>query len=308
MDSFTMGKDIKMIEQLQTKFQHILYNDKYHQYFTKEGAELTSVTRFLSSLKPKFNSTFWSTIKAYEFSGHTVKSSWNNFQTFKWYLPDLEYGAEYKEVSIYDDHSHLPVTPDDVLAQWNVDSDVGKTRGTYIHNYLEDRENRVTDVPEIIIPEGMSIGQSINYVNSLKTAKLLCDEFVAYAHNHLILVAAEFSIGDERLGLAGRFDRLYFNKETEKYEIWDFKTDKQIRYKSSFGKLKLFDLPDCEFEKYSLQTSLYKKIIEDALGVELGESKIVWFNLKENKWEIIQTKNYVSLINSIDNENWTAYL
>ena len=285
-----------MIEQLQTKFQHILYNDKYHRYFTKEGVELTSVTKFLSSLKPKFNSIFWSTIKAYEFSGYTVKSNWNNFTTFRLFLPDLEYGAEFKMVSIYDDHSHLSVTPEDVLAQWNVDSDVGKTRGTYIHNYLEDRENRVTDIPQIEIPEGMNVGQSINYVNSLKTAKILCDEFVQYAQKNLILVAAEFSVGDERLGLAGRFDRLYFNRETEKYEIWDFKTDKQIRYKSSFGKLRLFELPDCEFEKYSLQTSLYKKIIEDATGVELGESKIVWFNLKENKWEIIVCKDYTKMI------------
>lgn len=297
-----------MIEQLQTKFQHILYNDRYHRYFTKEGAELTSVTRFLSSLKPKFDSTFWSTIKAYEFSGFTVKSNWNNFTTFRLFLPDLEYGAEFKHVSIYDDHSHLSVTPEDVLAQWNVDSDVGKTRGTYIHNYLEDRENRVTDVPQIEIPEGMSVGQSINYVNSLKTAKILCDEFVQYAQKNLILVAAEFSVGDERLGLAGRFDRLYFNKETEKYEIWDFKTDKQIRYKSSFGKLRLFELPDCEFEKYSLQTSLYKKIIEDATGVELGESKIVWFNLKENKWEIIVCKDYIKLISEKLKDNVNEYI
>lgn len=284
-----------MIEQLQTKFQHILYNDKYHRYFTKEGAELTSVTKFLSSLKPKFDSTFWSTIKAYEFSGFTVKSIWNDRNKF---LLSSSVDPISYDTTIYlgDDHSHLSVTPEDVLAQWNVDSDVGKTRGTYIHNYLEDRENRVTDVPQIEIPEGMSVGQSINYVNSLNTAKILCDEFVQYAQKNLILVAAEFSVGDERLGLAGRFDRLYFNKETEKYEIWDFKTDKQIRYKSSFGKLRLFELPDCEFEKYSLQTSLYKKIIEDATGVELGESKIVWFNLKENKWEIIVCKDYTKMI------------
>lgn len=297
-----------MIEQLQTKFQHILYNDKYHKYFTKEGVELTSVTKFLSSLKPKFNSTFWSTIKAYEFSGYKVKSTWNNFITFKLFLPDLEYGAEFKTVSIYDDHSHLPVTPEDVLAQWNVDSDIGQTRGTYIHNYLEDRENRVTDVSQIKIPEGMSVGQSINYVNSLKIAKILCNEFVEYAQNNLVLVAAEFSIGDEKLGLAGRFDRLYFNKETEKYEIWDFKTDKQIRYKSTFGKLHLFDVPDCEFEKYSLQTSLYKKIIEDATGIELGESKIVWFNLKENKWEIVVCKDYTKMISEKLKDDVNEYI
>lgn len=288
-----------MIEQLQTAFKDILYNDYHHKYFTKDGIELQSITKFLSGLKPKFNSHFWSTIKAYEFSGYKVKSNWNNVITFKLYLPDLDYGAEFKEISIYDDHSHLKVQPEDVLAQWEQDGIIGKTRGTYIHNYLELLENRVTDVPKIEIPENLDTAQTINYFNSLKVGKELCLKYVEWAKENLILVAAEFSIGDPNIGLAGRFDRLYYNIQTGMYEIWDFKTDKQIRYKSNFGKLDRVDLPDCEFVKYSLQTSLYRKIIEDALQVKLGESKIVWFNLKENKYEIIQTENYIDLINTI---------
>lgn len=284
-----------MIKDLQEKFSHITYLDSKHQYFAN-NKELQSVTKFLSTLKPKFNSEFWTVIKAYEFSGYTVKSNWNNFTTFRLYEPDLEYDVEYRTVSIYDDHSHLTVTPEDVKEQWNLDSSIGTTRGSYIHDYLERLENRILDVPPTILPTGMNTAQTVNYVNSLNLAKNLCQDFVDYAKKNLILIVAEFAVGCEKLGLAGRFDRLYWNRETEKYEIWDFKTDKQIRYKSSFGKLSLFDLPDCEFEKYSLQTSLYRKIIQDYLNIELGESRVVWFNLKENKWEILICKNYVELL------------
>lgn len=286
-----------MIEQLQTKFQDILYNDQQHRYFTRDGKELTSVTKFLSSLKLEFNSNFWSVYKAYEFSGYKVKSIWNNYTKFLT-STDPESSHYTNTVFLNEDHSHLEVTPEDVLEQWKLDSTVGKTRGTYVHQYLDNLENRITDVIRTEIPEGLSTGQGINYYNSLITAKKLCQEFAEWARENLILVTSEFTVGDVKLGLAGRFDRLYFNRSTDKYEIWDFKTDKQIRYKSNFGNLKVFNLPDCEFVKYSLQTSLYRKIIEDNLGIELGESNIVWFNLKEDKYEIIQAKNYIPLINT----------
>ena len=290
-----------MIEQLQEGFKDIWYNDAQHKYHHIKGwetTELQSVTKFLSNLKPEFNNEFWPIIKAYQFSGYDVKSSWNNVTSFRLFEPDL---MEFREVSIYDDHSHLTVTPEDVKHQWHMDSTIGKTRGTYIHNYLERLEDRKTDIPKTELIEGMSTAEAVNYVNSIKTAQELCLEYVKYAKENLILIVSEFPVGDLKLGLAGTFDRLYFNKQTKQYEIWDFKTDKQIRYKSSFGKLKLFNLPDCEFEKYSLQTSLYKKIIEDNLNIKLGESRIVWFNLKEKKYEIITCTDYVNKITTLKN-------
>lgn len=294
-----------MIEKLQEAFIEITYNDNQHRYYC-QNKELQSVTKFLSSLKPKFNSEFWSIIKAYQFSGYTVKSKWGNTSSFELFEDNLPYGAESRTVTIFDDHSHLPVTPEDVLEQWKLDGLIGTTRGTYIHDYLENLEKRITDIPKIELIPGMSIGEAVNYVNSIETAKNLCLDYVKFAQQNLIQIAAEFVVGDPRIGLAGRFDRLYFNKNTKEYEIWDFKTDKQLRYKSSFGKLNIFNVPDCEIEKYSLQTSLYKKIIQDNTSLKLGVSRIVWFNLKENKYEIIDCKDYVKLIT--DNEdNWRAY-
>ena len=45
-----------MIEKLQEAFKDLRYADAQHKYFTKQGKELQSVTKFLSGLKPKFQS------------------------------------------------------------------------------------------------------------------------------------------------------------------------------------------------------------------------------------------------------------
>lgn len=299
-----------MIKELQTAFKDITYLDSTHSYFTRFGIELMSVTRFLSNLKDDFKKDFWATLKAYEYSGYDVKSTWGNFHSFHLHEEGLDYGATHRLVSIYDNHDHLTVTPDQVKAQWKLDSLIGTTRGTYIHNYLESLEARSLDIPKVELIDGMSTAQAVNYVNSLNVARKLCVDFVEYAQQNLILVAAEFCIGDPKIGLAGRFDRLYYNKLTNEYEIWDFKTDKQLRTKSGYGKLKLFNVPNCEFEKYSLQTSIYKKIVQDNTGIKLGTSKIVWFNLKDNQYSIIECKDYVELITETlnDEDNRRTYL
>jgi len=292
-----------MIERLNTTFKDILYLDSRHQYFHSDGTELQSITKFLSSLKPKFEERFWSTYKAYQFSGYEVKAIWNNFQEFH-----IVNGDKKMLVFLNDDHSYLKVTPEDVLEQWRMDNLIGTSRGSYIHQYLEHKEQRRSDKFPKELPLGISTPQAVNYINSLKVAEKLCQEFLDFATENLILIAAEYWVGDKNLGLAGTFDRLYFNKISKEFEIWDFKTDKQLRYKSSFGKLDIFDLPDCEFEKYSLQTSFYKKIIEDNLQIKIGKSHIVWFNLKDEKMEILPCNDYTQLITNNYADHRTTHI
>lgn len=303
-----------MIEQLNAAFKDIIYYDKEHKYFFNKKpipTPLVSVTQFISKLKPKFNARFWSTFKAYQFSGYDVKFIWNNYLAFKMLVTDGSFGVEHKIISIFDDHSHLSVKPEDVLVQWGIDNIIGTSRGSYIHQYLENFEQRKVDEPPIDIPVGLNMPQTISYVQSLKLAKELMHDFIEYSKKHLVLIACEYIVGDEQMGIAGTFDRLYFNLDTNEYEIWDFKTDKKLNYKSSFGKIDLFDIPDCEYEKYSLQTSLYKSIIlRNCPNIKLGKSRIVWFSLKEEKYQIIECKDYTDLITDLHNNgnNWKTYI
>ena len=70
--------------------------------------------------------------------------------------------------------------------------------------------------------------QTIKFYNSIKVGTSLADEFLTYSNENLIPVALEYIVGDPALGLAGRFDRLYWSIEDNEYQIWDFKTDKRL--------------------------------------------------------------------------------
>lgn len=274
-----------MIKELNSAFKDIVYQDSTHTYFYKDKP-LQSVTQFLSSLKQPFDKNYWSVYKAYEFSGFTVKMIWNAKTSFK---------ANDKIVYLHDDHTHLKVQPEQVLEQWEIEARTGTTRGTYVHDYLENLEKRLLD--PIPLPDlSLSILDTIKFYQSLKKAEDLCKRWYAETKQYLIPIAMEAIIGDPELGLAGRFDRLYFNITSQRYEIWDFKTDKKINYENKYSKLEKFNLPDCEYEKYSLQVSLYKKIIEDNLQIKLGTSRIVHFNIKEDSWTILDAKDYTQLL------------
>lgn len=274
-----------MIKALNSTFKDITYQDSTHTYFHKDQP-LQSVTQFLNSLKQPFDKNYWSVYKAYEFSGYPVKMIWNSRTSFK---------TGDKIIYLYDDHSHLKVQPEQILEQWEMEAIVGTTRGSYIHNFLENLENRLVD--PISLPNvDFSTIETIKFYTSLRKAESLCKEWYNATKEYLVPIAMEFIIGDPKLGLAGRFDRLYFNLNTQEYEIWDFKTDKKLNYENKYSKLSLFNLPDCEYEKYSLQVSLYKKIVEDNLNIKLGQSRIVHFNIKEDAWSIIKAKDYTQLI------------
>lgn len=164
------------------------------------------------------------------------------------------------------------------------------------------------DLPKIPYIKSLDTFQTIKFYNSIKTGTTLADQYLEYAKHSLVPVALEYIIGSDELGLAGRFDRLYWNIQEQEYQIWDFKTDKKIDYTSS-NKLKIFDLPDCAFSKYSLQTSLYKYIIESQTNIKLGNSNIVWFDIKGNNWSIIPTTDYTELIKQKSNEEyWRTYI
>ena len=77
---------------------------------------------------------------------------------------------------------------------------------------------------------------------------------------------SEKIIFDPGINVAGTVDLLGQNKETGDYLIVDWKTNKRIRMDNEWGDTFLSpidDLPDCEFNLYGLQLSLYEKILKD---------------------------------------------
>lgn len=294
-----MDKNIELFK----VFRGVSYLDKTHSY-TMYNRNLISVTQFISRLKAPFESEYWLLYKVLQANGHSVKPYFgkNGMSTTVIRLDDFSYPIE--QIIDEDIRSQMNLLQE----KWNIESEIGTTRGSFAHNYLENLERGIADTPKIILPKNISTLQSVDYVNSIGLVKELCHQYIK-DNQHLIPIAIEFKVADIELGLAGTFDRLYWNEQDQEYQIHDFKTDKKIDTKGKYGKLELFNLPFCEMAKYSIQTSLYKYIIEKNTSLKIGESKITHLNIKDGSLDYYDCRDYTTQIKELSNgDNWAAYI
>ncbi len=291
-----------MIVELNKAFRGITYTDKLHKYYI-DSNPVISVTQFLKKITKEFNTTYWSTYKALQQSGYQVKPHFSKAGMSDTLIVIDGTPYEIENVQYLD----LQVDPNDIKRQWQIESLVGTTRGSFAHKYLENLEQGLLDQPEIILPPGLSTPHAVSYVRSIELVKNLCNQYVE-ENKHLIPIAIEYRVGDLMLGMAGTFDRLYWNEQTGEAEIHDFKTDKKIETVSKYkDKFKCFDIDVCEVNKYGLQTSLYKFIIEKNTNLKLGQSRITHLNLKDERLDYYDCPDYTKLLET-DVNNWTTYV
>jgi hypothetical protein len=90
-------------------------------------------------------------------------------------------------------------------------------------------------------------------------------------------VEVEWVVGDGELGVAGTVDTLFYSDMTGQHHVWDWKTGDKFKANNPFQRLlpPFDDLDECEVNTYSVQTSLYRLIVERNLGLAVGESYIV---------------------------------
>ena len=95
--------------------------------------------------------------------------------------------------------------------------------------------------------------------------------------------------------LCGMVDQLFWNERYGTLEIWDWKTNTRLNMKDDYGnKMKecLWMLDKCEFNTYSLQLNIYKKIIEKNTNLKVGRCNLVWFNEDNPNYKIIKCADY----------------
>lgn len=183
------------------------------------------------------------------------------------------------------------ITVEEILSQWEFSAKFSQIKGTLVHQFIENKliQN------EFIYPEKMIV-QAFGYdpiripFNQIIS---VVEQFLDDIENKMFPIASEFVIGDAQYLVGGTIDQLFYNKKSNKLEIWDWKTNKEIKLKSRYFHLaSLSHIPDTELDHYSLQLSLYKLILEKNTGLELGTSYIAWFNEKSPKYKIFATKDY----------------
>jgi hypothetical protein len=128
-----------------------------------------------------------------------------------------------------------------------------------------------------------------------KNLKVLVKQFMNFYNDtkdYILPVKNEFVVGDlEDTRICGMLDMLAYNTQTEKYEIYDFKTNKRFSLVSEFEKKLQYPvqhLDECELNIYSLQLSLYKIFIQKYAKIEIDKLKVVWFSVNNENYKIIE--------------------
>ena len=117
--------------------------------------------------------------------------------------------------------------------------------------------------------------------------------------NYIEPLFLELQMYSESLGIAGTADMIFYNKNTGKFVLRDYKTNRDLfkNYKEK-RMLKPFDnLLDNPFNKYQLQLSLYQILFEQT-GYEIESRALVW--IKPNgTYEVYKTEDYTKQLLNI---------
>lgn len=158
------------------------------------------------------------------------------------------------------------ITPEELETIWNNKKDAGITKGKYLHNYIENALQRKFD--NSVVCELKQ--QALDFVGKY------------YAHH----IVSELVIGNDLIG--GMIDNLSMVDG----ELWiiDYKTDKKFSMDSNYFYLPPIDhLPKSEFTKYSLQTSIYRLLLEER-GFMVSKQLVIWFNEYNNSYTEVACK------------------
>lgn len=174
---------------------------------------------------------------------------------------DKEYWSEIKA-------NERGITVDEMLAEWAEKGRVSREKGTMVHSHIEQKLQAFQN--EVDFVWGGNFYPEIDAFNSFW--KDNCD--------NLMPVQLEMIVGDKIVGLAGTFDALFYNKELEEYQIFDWKTGKEFSTENRWQNLLIpfDDYDDCKLNQYSLQLSLYKILVHMTTEYQVGDCYIVYLS------------------------------
>lgn len=160
------------------------------------------------------------------------------------------------------------ITQAEVLAQWQAKANASTAKGTRVHSYIEDVLDGIHD------PVLTAVNTKIPEMCAFDAAwQLFRDNLRAE------VAQKETIVGDEQLRVAGRIDVvLSIQPQSTRFQsVFDWKTGKFERYNRFENLLPPFDdLTASELNKYSIQVSTYRLLLERAdPAASYGESYLV---------------------------------
>lgn len=167
----------------------------------------------------------------------------------------------------------IKTTKETVLKLWDFHRDYGN----FVHDAIEDYIN---DGKECELPE-------LEYFKE------------AMEVHNLTPILGEWIVYDESVKKASAVDCLCVNSDGE-YVVVDIKTMKSKLKKSNKRRLSypLNDLDDCNYNKYSLQVSLYSYWLKNIYGLDLADKNYL-LHISHDGWSMIETPNFENKIEQI---------
>jgi len=233
------------------------YDDKHSYKIDGQPSAKVSVTGLVNTVKEPFDEEKWAGIKA-------------------------------KEVGI---------SPEEMKLLWKKNNQMATLQGSTLHNYIDNYYQNKVKPYNRVLAESI-LGQTLHEM-MYKNLKVLVKQFMNFYNDtkdNVIPIKNEFVVGDlEDTRICGMLDMLVYNSETEKYEIYDFKTNKRFSMVSEFEKKLQYPvqhLDECELNIYSLQLSLYKIFIQKYARIVIDKLKVVWFSVNNDNYKVIELNFY----------------
>jgi ATP-dependent exoDNAse (exonuclease V) beta subunit len=159
-----------------------------------------------------------------------------------------------------------------IKEKWRRNGESARNLGTALHARIEDHLNGVVREDD-----------DRDYAQFL--------EFMRGA-DHLVPYRTEWKVFSEKSNVAGTIDAVFYNTRTQRYDVYDWKRCKEIsrngfdRYAIA-DELREFEVPDANYYKYSLQLCVYRAILEERYGLEIGEAVLVRMDGGDGAPEVI---------------------
>lgn len=206
---------------------------------------------------------------------------------------DTDYWAEIKA-------KDMGMSSDELKSKWEFSARLAKIKGTVAHGVLE---NKLAGT-EFVYPQDLILN-NFGYdpvQDPIQKIMPQIDKFIQDIDGKMKPIVSELIIGDSDYMVGGTVDQIFYNHKSAKLEIWDWKTNKQIKTNSRYYHLSPIEhIADTEFDHYSLQLSFYKFILERNTNLRFGNSYLVWFNENNTNYQIFRTKDYHQEIEKICN-------
>ena len=202
------------------------------------------------------------------------------------------------------------ISQKEVLDEWKKENEFSCIKGSCIHLKAQSlwmKENYEIDYN--------TIDDTIDKSRLKKEYDIMSKQATDFYNDYkdmYDMIQDEFIVWSKEFDIAGSIDGIMYNKNTQQCCILDFKSNKDLQFKSKYRKkmkVPLHELDDVNGQHYYIQLSIYKYLIEKYTNIKVDELFIVYFNINADNYEIIKTpylKNEVEKILKLRRANKMA--